>query len=93
MKKSLIIIMALLLFALLFSAEGQTEPYESDQIFVDPGFLSLTFYTMLVDPGHGGSQSGNVGRVYGPLEKDANLRVGLASKNLIKFTCKIIENH
>jgi hypothetical protein len=64
MKKSLIIIIALLLFALLFSAEGQTEPYESYQSFVDPDFLNLTFYTMLVDPGHGGPAHGG-GRKYG----------------------------
>jgi len=31
-----------------------------------------------VDPGHGGvSEPGNVGRVYGVLEKDVNLGVGL----------------
>lgn len=31
-----------------------------------------------VDPGHGGvSEPGNVGRVYGLLEKDVNLGVGL----------------
>jgi len=30
-----------------------------------------------VDPGHGGSQSGNIGRVYGVLEKDVNLGVGV----------------
>lgn len=31
-----------------------------------------------IDPGHGGSQSGTVGRVYGLLEKDVNLSTALA---------------
>jgi N-acetylmuramoyl-L-alanine amidase len=31
-----------------------------------------------IDPGHGGMESGNIGRVYGLLEKDADLGVGLA---------------
>jgi hypothetical protein len=30
-----------------------------------------------IDPGHGGKQSGTVGRVYGVLEKNVNLGVGL----------------
>ena len=30
-----------------------------------------------LDPGHGGIDAGNVGRVYGLLEKDVNLGVGL----------------
>jgi N-acetylmuramoyl-L-alanine amidase len=29
-----------------------------------------------IDPGHGGTQSGAVGRIYGVLEKDVNLGVG-----------------
>ena len=32
-----------------------------------------------VDPGHGGIASGNIGRVYGLLEKDVNLGVGVLS--------------
>lgn len=34
-----------------------------------------------VDPGHGGYDNGTHGRVYGSLEKDANLNVGLALKD------------
>jgi hypothetical protein len=34
-----------------------------------------------IDPGHGGIQSGNVGRVYGLLEKHVNLGVGLIAYN------------
>lgn len=64
MNRLLIIIMFLLLFSILFSAKGQAETYQSHQVFVDPHFLSMTFYTMVVDPGHGGPENGG-GRKYG----------------------------
>ena len=38
---------------------------------------SFSWIYVCLDPGHGGDQSGNVGRVYGLLEKDVNLGVGL----------------
>ncbi len=54
MKTPLIVIVMVLLFVCLFSAKCEADNYQSNQIFVDAGFLSMTFYTMLVDPGHGG---------------------------------------
>jgi hypothetical protein len=38
---------------------------------------SFSWNYVCLDPGHGGRQSGNVGRVYGLLEKDVNLGVDL----------------
>ena len=40
---------------------------------------SFSWDRVCIDPGHGGFQSGTVGRVYGVLKKDANLGVGLAA--------------
>jgi N-acetylmuramoyl-L-alanine amidase len=37
---------------------------------------SFSWNYVCIDPGHGGSQSGTVGRVYGVLEKEVNLGVG-----------------
>jgi len=36
-----------------------------------------------IDPGHGGSDSGTVGRVYHVPEKRANLKVGLALEDTL----------
>lgn len=41
--------------------------------------LAPPYSVVCIDPGHGGFQSGTVGRVYGVLKKDANLGVGLAA--------------
>jgi N-acetylmuramoyl-L-alanine amidase len=38
---------------------------------------SFSWIYVCVDPGHGGDQPGNVGRVYGLLEKDVNLTLPL----------------
>jgi len=37
---------------------------------------SFSWDRVCIDPGHGGSQSGVEGRVYGVLEKDVNFGVG-----------------
>lgn len=42
---------------------------------------SFSWDYVCIDPGHGGNHSGTVGRVYGVLEKDVNLGVGLTAYN------------
>ncbi|MDP3023996.1 MAG: N-acetylmuramoyl-L-alanine amidase [candidate division Zixibacteria bacterium] len=49
-----------------------------------PSELFASYY-VCIDPGHGGIYSGAVGPVYGVLEKNANLTVGLALKSKIEF--------
>jgi len=45
--------------------------------------LSFSYYYVCIDPGHGGDDDGNVGRVYGLLEKDVNLGVGLMTHSYL----------
>jgi N-acetylmuramoyl-L-alanine amidase len=52
------------------------EIYYEYEVFADSDFSHP--HDICIDPGHGGSQSGNLGRVYGLLEKDVNLSVVLA---------------
>jgi N-acetylmuramoyl-L-alanine amidase len=54
-------------------------------ISVYPSFSWSTYYTVCIDPGHGGIHYGSTGPVYGVREKNANLAVGLALKNKIEF--------
>lgn len=42
---------------------------------------SFSWDRVCIDPGHGGSQSGVEGRVYGVLEKDVNFGVGHTAWN------------